>query len=172
MARGFVSITNTGLTEIADYLDKLGEEYQEIIHASVVSMQDVVVESIQYNIISMIGGETGRYLYDSTGKSTSVSKDDENIVLGTMGVYNIDSVNDEYSVTSKDLNAAQLAYWIEYGTQGLKRGRKVKGLDYEDEDLKQAVAAKPFISNAFYASINKQNDAFSVTFNDRMDKIQ
>ncbi len=41
MARGFVSVTNSGLTEIADYLDKLGDSYEEITQQSVIAMQDV-----------------------------------------------------------------------------------------------------------------------------------
>lgn len=173
MARGFVNVKNTGLTEIADYLDKLGERFDEINKQAVMSMQDVVVERIRYNIISMVGkGETTRFLYDSTGKSTEPSKTDEHVVLGTMGVYNIDSVADEYGKTSKDFNAAQLAYWIEYGFSRLKSGaRKIEGVEYPDKELR-SVTAKPFISNAYYTSINEQNDAFKITFNKLMDGIK
>jgi hypothetical protein len=172
MARGFISVTNTGLTEIADYLDKLGDEYQEIVQQSVVSMQEVVVERIKVNWTTMIGGETSGYVYNSIGKSTATSKNDKNIVLGTMGVYNIDSVNSTYGKTPKDLNAAQIAYWIEYGTSRLRSGgRKKKGQEYSDEDL-ITVAAKPFISNAFYTSVDEQNNAFSIKFNELVDRIK
>lgn len=89
-----------------------------------------------------------------------------------MGVYKLDAVDAAYGKTSKDLNAAQIAYWVEYGTSRLKTGgRKVKGVDYEDEDL-ITVAARPFISNAYYTSINDQNSAFKATFNKLMDGIK
>lgn len=172
MARGFVNVKNTGLTEIADYLDKLGERFDEINKQAVMSMQDVVVERIKVNWTTMIGGETSGYVYDSIGKSTAPSKTDEHVILGTMGVYKLDSVDAAHGKTDKDLNAAQIAYWVEYGTSRLKSGgRKVKGVDYSDEDL-ISVTARPFISNAYYTSINEQNDAFKITFNKLMDGIK
>lgn len=172
MPRGFVSVKNTGLTEIADYLDQLEDQFDEIATKSVQSMQDVVVERVKVNWVTMIGGETSGYVYDSIGKSTALSKTDPHVVLGTMGVYKLDAVDAAHGKTSKDLNAAQIAYWVEYGTSRLRNGgRKKKGVDYQDEDL-ISVAARPFISNAYYTSINEQNDAFKITFNKLMDGIK
>lgn len=172
MARGFVSVTNSGLTEIADYLDRLGDSYEEITQKSVVAMQDVVVERIKVNWVSMIGGDSSGFVYESIGKSTAKSKSDKNVILGTMGVYNLDSVAAAHGKTNKDLNAAQIAYWVEYGTARLKSGaRKTKGAEYSDEDL-ISIAPKPFISNAFYTSISEQNDAFRITFNKLVDGIK
>lgn len=172
MARGFVSVKNSGLTEIADYLEKLEDEFDEVATKAVQSMQDVVVERVKVNWVTMIGGETSGYVYDSIGKSTALSKTDPHVVLGTMGVYKLDAVDAAHGKTSKDLNAAQIAYWVEYGTSRLRNGgRKQKGVDYQDEDL-ISVAARPFISNAYYTSINEQNDAFKITFNKLMDGIK
>lgn len=171
MARGFVSVTNTGLTEIADYLDKLADKYDEAIRQSVDAMQDVVVERIRLNWVTMIGGNAGGYVYDSIGKSNAMSKTDEHVVVGTMGVYHIDSVASAHGKTKKDLNAAQIAYWVENGTSRLKGGgRKKKGEVYSDDQL-ITIAAKPFIGNAFYASIDQQNEAFKIKFNSILDKI-
>jgi len=172
MARGFVSVQNTGLTEIADYLDQLGANYEQAIFEASQAMQDVVVERIKTNWVTMVGGDSGGYVYQSIGKSTAKSKNDKNVVLGTMGVYNLDSVNATFDKTGKDLNAAQIAYWIEHGTSRRRDGvRKSKKVEYSDEEL-ITVAAKPFIGNAFYGSINEQNDAFRVTFNKIMDNVK
>lgn len=172
MARGFVQITNTGLTEIADYLERLADQFDPIVKESVMSMQDVVVERIRTNWVTMVGGQSGGYVYDSIGKSTAFSKTDAHVVVGTMGVYNLDSVNAAHGITDKDLNAAQIAYWVEYGTSRLKNGiRKKKGREYADQDL-VTVAAKPFIGNAFYGSIDDQNAAFKIKFNSQVDQIK
>lgn len=172
MARAFINVKNSGLSEIAKYLDELGDKYDDITYQSVQSMQDIVVERIKVNWTTMIGGQTSGYVFDSIGKSTAKSKEDDHVVLGTMGVYKLDAVSAAHGKTAKDLNAAQIAYWVEYGTSRLKSGaRKTKGVDYSDEDL-ISVAAKPFIGNAFYTSVDDQNNAFSVTFNNLMDKIK
>jgi len=172
MARGFVSVTNTGLTEIADYLDKMADNYDDAIRQSVDVMQDVVVERIRTNWVTVAGGQAGGYVYDSIGKSNEFSKTDAHTVVGTMGVYHMDAVAAAHGKTPKDFNAAQIAYWVEYGTSRLiVGGRKEKGKDYRDDELTIGIEAKAFISNAFYASINEQNEAFKVKFNSILDKI-
>lgn len=172
MARGFIQITNTGLTEIADYLEKLADSYDTAILESVKAMQDPVVERIKMNWVSMVGGTPGGYVFDSIGKSTAMSQTDPHTVVGTVGVYNLDKVNSAHGKTKKDLNAAQIAYWVEYGTSRLRSGlRKQKGQEYADEDVIQ-VSAKPFLGNAFYTSIDEQNEAFKMKFNTFMDQIK
>ena len=172
MPRGFINITNTGLTEIASYLDKLAEKFDPIIKESVDAMQDPVVQRIRENWVTMVGGEAGGYVYDSIGKSNAFSKTDAHTVVGTMGVYHIDSVAATHGKTPKDLNAPQIAYWVEYGTSRLKGGgRKKKGQEYTDEQLIN-VAAKPFLGNAFYGSIDEQNEQFKIRFNSLVDKIK
>lgn len=171
MPRGFISIKNSGLTEIADYLDKLADKFDPIIKESVQAMQGEVVDRIRQNWTSMVGGKPGGYVYDSIGMSTAMSKSDPHVVVGTMGVYHMDSVAAAHDKGPKDLNAAQIAYWIEYGTSRLRYGgRKKKGAEYTDEQL-ITIAAKPFIGNAFFSSIDAQNEAFKVRFNSLMDQI-
>ena len=173
MARGFISIKDSGLKDIVQYLDKVGDNYDRILLESLKAMQAVVEERIRINWVSMVGGQPGGYVFDSVGQSAAFSKTDAHVVVGTVGVYNIDSVNATHGVTIKQLKAAQIAYWVEFGTSRLKSGiRKDKRVEqYPDEQL-VTVAAKPFIGNAYYASYNEQQAAFSEKFNQLMDKIQ
>lgn len=184
MPRGFINITNTGLTEIASYLDKLAEKFDPIIKESVDAMQDPVVQRIRENWVTMVGGKAGGYVYDSIGKSNAFSKTDAHTVVGTMGVYNLNSVNAAHGkifkdtilpdgkVRPADFNAPQIAYWIEYGTSRLKnRIRKKPGRTYDDKDLID-IAAQPFLGNAFYGSIDEQNEQFKIRFNSLVDKIK
>lgn len=185
MARGLIKITNTGLTDIAKYLEKLADQYDPIILQSVKAMQDVVVEKIKINWVSFAGGKPGDYVFDSIGKSTEMSKTDPHVVVGTMGVYHLDSVTashgriltatvrEDGSVRPGDMNAPQIAYWVEYGTSRLKDGtRKVRGVQYEEEKLAENASPKPFIGNAVYSSIDEQNQAFRMEFTSQVDKIK
>ena len=113
----------------------------------------------------MVGGTPGGYVFSSVGQSVAMSKSDPYTVVGTVGVYKIDSVSVQFGKTEKDLNAAQIAYWVEFGTSRLRNGgRKKKGVNYDDSQFIN-VAGVPFISNAFYSSLNEQQDAFKVEFN-------
>lgn len=172
MARGLFTIESSGLKDIVSYLDKLGDNYDRILKESVIAMQQVVEDRVRINWVSMVGGKPGGYVYSSVGQSSAFSKTDQHFVVGTVGVYNIDSVNAANGITNKQLNAAQIAYWVEYGTSRLKNGgRKVSGVEYTDEQL-ITVSSKPFISNAFYSTFSEQQSAFRERFNYLMDEIQ
>lgn len=182
MARGFISITDTGLKDIIQYMEKLGDNYDRILLESLQAMQEPVVERIRLNWTSMVGGKPGGYVFDSVGKSSAFSKTDPHTVVGTVGVYHMDAIAAKHGKnkpiklkngkTKKPLNAPQIAYWVEYGMSRLNSGiRRVKGAEYSDDQL-ITVAAKPFISNAFYATFQEQQNAFSERFNQLMDKIQ
>ena len=120
----------------------------------------------------MVGGTPGGYVFSSVGQSVAMSKSDPYTVVGTVGVYKIDSVSVQFGKTEKDLNAAQIAYWVEFGTSRLRNGgRKKKGVNYDDSQLIN-VAGVPFISNAFYSSLNEQQDAFKVEFNRLADQCR
>ena len=61
---------------------------------------------------------------------------------------------------------------VEFGTSRLRNGgRKKKGVNYDDSQLIN-VAGVPFISNAFYSSLNEQQDAFKVEFNRLADQYR
>lgn len=173
MARGLVSIKNSGLTEIANHFDKLADNYNEVLYKSVQSMQDVVVEAVKYNVVSIFSGETGAYIFDSVGKSTEYSREKEFSIVGTVGIYQLDAVDTAFDKTDKDMNAAQIAYWTEFGTSGLKSGlRRINGTEYSDDDIRQNSAPKPLVGNAVYTTIEEQNQAFKMTFNKLMDGVK
>lgn len=172
MAKGLISITDSGLKDIIQYLEKLGDDYDRILATSFEAQQQVILERIKVNWVSMVGGTPGGYVFDSVGKSTAFSKNDPHTIVGTVGVYHMDSVASNHGKTKKDLNAAQIAYWVNFGTSRLRSGaRKARKGVYDDSQL-VGVAAKPFIDNAFYATINEQQDAFKQVFNQQMDNLK
>ena len=76
------------------------------------------------------------------------------------------------SKTEKDLNAAQIAYWVEFGTSRLRGGgRKSKKGDYSDEDLIK-VNGTSFLSSAMYSSMKAQEEEFKREFNRLMNELK
>lgn len=172
MAKGLFSLTSTGLKEFIKEMEALADAIPEISLKALVEQEKVVQERIKTNWVSMVGGTPGGYVFSSVGQSVAMSKSDPYTVVGTVGVYKIDSVSVQFGKTEKDLNAAQIAYWVEFGTSRLRNGgRKKKGLAYDDSQLIN-VAAVPFISNAFYSSLNEQQEAFKVEFNRLADQYR
>jgi len=172
MAKGLFSATSTGLKEFIKEMEALADAIPEISLKALAEQEKVVQEKIKTNWVSMVGGTPGGYVFSSVGQSVAMSKSDPYTVVGTVGVYKIDSVSLQFGKTEKDLNAAQIAYWVEFGTSRLRNGgRKKKGVNYDDEQLIN-VAGVPFISNAFYSSLNEQQDAFKVEFNRLADQYR
>ena len=165
MARGLISLKSTGLKEFIEEMNALADAIPEISKQALVEQQRVVENKVRENWVSMVGGQPGGYVFSSVGQSVAYSKSDQYTVLGTVGVYKIDRVSAEFGKTEKELNAAQIAYWVEFGTSRLKNGgRKKKGVTYDDSQLIN-VAGVPFISNAFYSSLSEQQEAFKLEFN-------
>lgn len=172
MAKGLFSLTSTGLKEFIKEMEALADAIPEISLKALAEQEKVVQARIKTNWVSMVGGTPGGYVFSSVGQSVAMSKSDPYTVVGTVGVYKIDSVSVQFGKTEKDLNAAQIAYWVEFGTSRLRNGgRKKKGVNYDDEQLIN-VAGVPFISNAFYSSLNEQQDAFKVEFNRLADQYR
>ena len=172
MAKGLFSLTSTGLKEFIKEMEALADAIPEISLKALAEQEKVVQARIKTNWVSMVGGTPSGYVFSSVGQSVAMSKSDPYTVVGTVGVYKIDSVSVQFGKTEKDLNAAQIAYWVEFGTSRLRNGgRKKKGVNYDDEQLIN-VAGVPFISNAFYSSLNEQQDAFKVEFNRLADQYR
>ena len=172
MAKGLFSLTSTGLKEFIEEMEALADAIPEISLKALAEQEKVVQERIKTNWVSMVGGTPGGYVFSSVGQSVAMSKSDPYTVVGTVGVYKIDSVSVQFGKTEKDLNAAQIAYWVEFGTSRLRNGgRKKKGVNYDDSQLIN-VTGVPFISNAFYSSLNEQQDAFKVEFNRLADQYR
>ena len=180
MAKGLISVTSSGLKEFIKEMEDLVDAFPEISLKALAEQEKVVQERIKINWVSMVGGTPGGYVFSSVGQSVVMSKSDPYTVLGTVGVYKIDRVSAEFGKTEKNLNAAQIAYWVEFGSSRLpqpwlKKGeqgvRKEKGVNYDDEQLIN-VDGVSFISNAFYSSLNEQQDAFKVEFNRLADQYR
>ena len=170
MTRGLITLKSTGLKEFIAELNGMAEKFPEISKQALQAQQKVVEQRIEANWITMVGGSSGGYVYDSIGQSSAFSKENPADVVGTVGVYKIDSVGAAHGISDSDLNAAQIAYWVEFGTSRLRSGnRKVKGLEYSEEELIQ-IGAKPFISNAFYSTLDEQQKAFKLEFNKLADQ--
>ncbi len=172
MARGLISLKSTGLKDFIKELNGLADNFPEIAKKALEARQEVVEENIKTNWVTLVGGSSSGFVASSIGQSVSVSKSDPNTVVGTVGVYQLNSVDASFGKTEKSLNAAQIAYWVEFGTSRLRSGkRKTKGLDYNEEDL-VTVSAKAFISNALYSSIDEQENAFKTEFNRLADQYR
>ena len=173
MAKGLITLKSTGLKEFIREMEALAEAIPDIALKALAEQEKVVQEKVRTNWVSMVGGSPGGYVYSSVGQSVAKSKSDPYSVVGTVGVYKIDSVSAKFGKTEKHLNAAQIAYWVEFGTSRLpqpwlKKGeqgvRKKKGVTYNDADL-ITVGGVPFISNAFYSSLDEQQAVFKAEFN-------
>lgn len=182
MAKDVFHVKSTGLKEFIEEMNGLVEQLPEITKKAIEARQRVVENKIRSNWVSLVGGPTGGYVHSSVGQSSAFSKENPVDVVGTVGVYQIDSVTSQFQTQykigpkkGKDkvmMNAAQIAYWVEFGSSRLYSGeRKVPGEEYNDEDLIHNVA-KPFISNAFYSSIDEQEEVFKMTFNKLADRIK
>lgn len=172
MAKGLISLKSTGLKEFIEEMNTLADAIPEISKQALVEQQRVVEGKVKENWVSMVGGSPGGYVFSSVGQSVAYSKSDQYTVVGTVGVYKIDRVSAEFGKTEKDLNAAQIAYWVEFGTSRLRNGgRKKRGVTYDDSQLIN-VAGVPFISNAFYSSLSEQQEAFKLEFNRLADQYR
>ncbi len=167
-----ISLKQSGLkiSEIAKELDRFADSIPEISKKSLEARLAIVEVKIKQNLTSMTGASSTGYLHSSVGQSSAFSKQGKDVILGTAGIYHMDSVSAKFGKTEKDLNAAQIAYWLEFGTSRLRSGkRKVRGVEYNEEDLIQ-MNARPVISNAFYTSMDEQSAEFKRVFNQLADK--
>lgn len=162
-----ITAESSGLTELIDDLDRLITQYPEVTEKAFEAQQQVIEDAVRLEWVK-VGGEYGGRIYESVGHST---KKGEGVTFGTVGVYKIDSIEAQFGRTDKDLNAAQIAYWVENGTSRLRLGgRKKKGREYLDEEL-ITIAAKPFISRAYFNTIDEQEQAFANEWNLQIDKV-
>lgn len=170
--RGLVSLESSGLKEFIAEMEGFVEAFPECSRIALDAQEKFVVEKIKQNWASMVPNATaGDFVYSCIGHSTELSVQNSYSVVGTVGVYKLDKVDAQFGKKKSDLNAAQLAYWVEFGTSRLKvGGRKKKGQTYTDEML---VTNKPvpFMSNAFYSTIDQQEEVFKTAFNQAMQRF-
>lgn len=170
-SRDHITTTITGRDDIFKDLEALENHLPEMAMESFKAQQEVVKRAIQANWVSMVGGSSGDFVYDSVGFSTHYSTNGKD-VIGTAGVYKLDAVASSHGRDAKsDLTASQIAYWVEFGTSRLRSGnRKKKGAEYDPADL-ITIAPKPFIGNAFYNTLDEQEDAYVKAWSVQLDKV-
>lgn len=175
MARNVFKVETTGNKKILQELGRIAEEFPVFTREALAAQEKVVEDKIRQNWVSIAGGNVGDYIYDSVGKSVRTGSNGTDAV-GTVGVYNIDNVAAAHGRfieegKRKPMNAAQIAYWVEFGTSRLRSGaRKKPGVEYNPADL-ITNSPKPFISNAYFSSISEQEVAFAEKFNQLMDRM-
>jgi len=171
MAKGLVTVTSSGLKEFITEMEDFVRVYPEVVKKSVEARLDVVKRMTQVNWVSS-GGTSGGYVYSSIGYNVAESKNSKYDVISSVGVYKIDTLDSRFGKTEKDLNAAQIAYWVEFGTSRLRGGgRKSKKGDYSDEDLIK-VNGTSFLSSAMYSSMKAQEEEFKREFNRLMNELK
>ncbi len=176
MARDRITTTITGKDDIFKDIDLLTREFPSWVKQCFMAQQKVVEQQMQTNYLSA-GGSTGDYIYDSIGSSTHYGSNKLD-VIGITGVFNLSSVALAHgravvdgSTGYKPMNAAQIAYWMEFGTSRLRSGaRKKKNTQYPEEDL-VTVSPKPFMSSSFYSTVDLQEKAFSDEWNSLMTRM-
>lgn len=176
MAKTRFSAETTGLSEYIENLGRIVEEFPVLTKGATEAQLAVVEQAVKDNWTSIAGGSTGDFVYDSIGKNVEYGANGTDTV-GMVGVFHIDSVASAHGRVQeeggkKPLRASQIAYWVEFGTQRLKSGqRKVKNVEYPEEELAKAVTGKPFLTNAGYATINEQQEAFMNKMDDYIDRL-
>ncbi|CAH9015227.1 neck protein [Vibrio phage 489E54-1] len=170
MARQLITMSDGGFDAWIDEIDTAADMMPQIMLTSLEARQEVIESAIRTEWMAL-GGTGGGFVASSIGQSAKYSKENPLDVVGTVGVYDMDSVRAAFGKTEKDLNAAQIAYWTEFGTSRLKMGgRKQKGVEYSDEML-ITVHPKPFISRAVYNSYGEAEKAFRNMFNQEYERL-
>ena len=170
MAREQITMTDGGFGAWIDELETAAEKMPEVMLLALQERQEVIEDAIRSEWVSL-GGSFDGFVYSSVGQSSAYSKENSKDVVGTVGVYDVNSVKQSFGKTNKDLNAAQIAYWTEHGTSRLRfGGRKDRDVEYPDEML-VTTQPKPFIMNAVYKSWDNAEKAFRNKFNEEYQRL-
>lgn len=177
MAKDEITLKITGREDIFADLRALENDIDEVVGRAFEAQEQVFMEGIKANWVSLAGGSVGDFVYDSISMTVNSGANGSSH-FGKVGVFNMDSVASSHSklepnprTGKKPMNAAQIAYWTEFGTSRLRSGiRKKKGTTYSEEDL-ISVAPKPFVSTAFYSTLTEQENAFVKIFNENLNRI-
>ena len=180
--RGLVALQTSGLQEFIDEMEGFVAAFPECSRIALAAQEDFVVEKIRQNWVSFVpNAKVGDFVYSCIGKSTELSNINTYSVVGTVGVYKLDAVNAAFGkepyINKKGkkvipMSAAQLAYWIEFGTTRLNSGLKKKvGATYSEDEVTPTVKPRLFMTNAMYSTINEQEEVFKKAFKIAMDQF-
>ena len=137
--------------DLADSFGLIVSEFPVLIEDAAKAQMEVVEKQVKRNWAQMIPhGKIGDYVYESVG-SNVVRGNDGKTVLASVGVFKIDSISSSFNKVKSDINAPQLAWWTEFGTYGN--------------------AGIPFLFNAFYVTLNEQEDTFKAHFEADVERL-
>jgi hypothetical protein len=144
MARANLKAEVNWFQDITNEFERIVEEFPIFIEEATKAQLEVVEDEVRRNWTSMVPhGKSGDFVYDSIGRNVVRGRNGQDVV-GSVGVFKIDRIFSEHGREKGDINAPQLAWWTEFGTYGN--------------------AGVPFLSNAFYATLNQQEQVFKQTF--------
>jgi len=156
MAKIKVSAT-TDLSDFVTDLIQLAGGFSNDIKQAAEKQLDYTSKAVRDNWNSMNpwqGTDTANLVSDSIGYNVSFG--DTGDTVGMVGVFQIDSIASRYGRTKHDITAPQFAYWVEYGFN------PNNSLSY---------SPVPFMSSAYYATLDKQDEIFADTLAARMNII-
>lgn len=164
-----VITAQSNFDELVTDLLILAEEFPEAIKEAADGQMMLLANAIKTNWATMIPwGKHGDYVYDSIGYNTEYGKENGDVV-GMTGVFLIDSVTAKHgydvpvritqgpnkNAQKQRIKAPQLAYWAEFGFSP-NHGKAHAGI--------------PFMSNAFYATVEEQDRVFADTLSKAINK--
>lgn len=164
-------MAKTRITAESDFGDlvndllELASDFPDVIKEAADAQMEVFESAIKTNWSSMVPwARVGDYVYDSIGYNTEYGNNKTDIV-GMAGVFLIDSVTAKHNydvptiklngIPEEKIKAPQLAYWVEFGYSP-RNGAYQAGI--------------PFISNAYYATLSKQESVFADTLQININK--
>lgn len=145
MAKREIAVSGTSIDDLIREVEIVGSFAPDVIKQAMLAQVQVGKRVTRENWSTMGWGKHGDLVYDSISCKSEFSSVDPDVVYGSYGVYSTDSIASAHGKTDRDMTAAQLAWWAEFGTKQL--------------------APVAFLTSAHLRSIAEQETAFSVTFN-------
>ena len=144
------AIEFSDLEKLISDMERLTGDIQEINNEAIKASAKVFERGIK---ASYTGNSA--YIKASIMSYTKTSDKADLSSWGRVGVFHVDKIASSFGRTDKNLNAAQIAYWMEYGTRTLKGGgKKIKNMVYDSDQL--ILKQNSFISRAYYSTVQEQ----------------
>ena len=155
---------------IFELIDLVDEVEHTIMQAADAYCKEGIRNVQQSYLMSVERAQVGDFIYSSIGYRITPSTNDNTIAWAGVGVYKIPTVESQFGKTSHDFTAAQLAYWLEFGTTRFNSGaRKPKKASWQDAstyvEKAYSTVPKPFVSNAMVNGDVSRDNAFVERFN-------
>lgn len=156
MAKLTLKVTGTSISQLLKEVELVANIDPAIVKKAMKKRVEIGAEQVRKNWANTVPwGSTSDFVYASISCKAEYSNHDNVTVYGSFGVYSTDSIAWQFGRTGKDITAAQMSWWTEYGTY---RKSETGG------------KSVPFLANANIATIAEQDTVFINEFNRLMDK--